>query len=92
MCKGIWCGLLANRADRQTTLFVSYPYPVGYNVFFHHLVIKIRQLFLRPAACLMSTLLESGVGATANASGTNGLTCLPKHGGAQDNKFWLPIR
>jgi hypothetical protein len=24
---------------------------------------------------------------TANAAGTNGLTCLPKHGGARDNKF-----
>jgi hypothetical protein len=24
---------------------------------------------------------------TANAAGTNGLTCLPKHGGFQDNKF-----
>jgi hypothetical protein len=23
----------------------------------------------------------------ANAAGTNGLTCLPEHGGAQDNKF-----
>jgi hypothetical protein len=23
----------------------------------------------------------------ANTSGTNGLTCLPKHGGARDNKF-----
>jgi hypothetical protein len=33
------------------------------------------KLFLR--ACLMSTLLETGVGATANAVGTNGLTCLP---------------
>jgi hypothetical protein len=30
---------------------------------FHHVVIKIRQLFLRPAACLMSTLLETAVGA-----------------------------
>jgi hypothetical protein len=30
---------------------------------FHHVVIKIRQLFLRPAACLTSTLLETGVGA-----------------------------
>jgi hypothetical protein len=28
---------------------------------FHHVVIKIRQLFLRPAACLTSTLLETGV-------------------------------
>jgi hypothetical protein len=23
----------------------------------------------------------------ANATGTNGLTCLPKYGGARDNKF-----
>jgi hypothetical protein len=30
---------------------------------FHHVVIKIRQLFLRPAACLTSTLLETGVSA-----------------------------
>jgi hypothetical protein len=29
---------------------------------FHHVVIKIWQLFLRPAACLTSTLLETGVG------------------------------
>jgi hypothetical protein len=34
-----------------------------YNMFFHHVVIKIRQLFLRPAVCLTSTLLETGVGA-----------------------------
>jgi hypothetical protein len=25
---------------------------------------------------------------TANAAGTNGLTCLPKHRGARDNKFF----
>jgi hypothetical protein len=25
------------------------------------------------------------------ANGTNGLTYLPKHGGARDNKFWSPI-
>jgi hypothetical protein len=30
---------------------------------FYHVVIKIRQLFVRPAACLTSTLLETGVGA-----------------------------
>jgi hypothetical protein len=29
---------------------------------------------------------------TANAAGTNSLKCLPKHGGAQDDKFWSPIR
>jgi hypothetical protein len=28
---------------------------------FHHVVIKIRHLFLRPAVCLTSTLLQSGV-------------------------------
>jgi hypothetical protein len=27
----------------------------------------------------------------ANATGTNGLTCLPKHGEDRDNKFWSPI-
>jgi hypothetical protein len=26
---------------------------------------------------------------TSNAAGTNGLTCLPKHGGARDNKFMV---
>jgi hypothetical protein len=26
---------------------------------------------------------------TENAAGTNGLTCLPKHGGAHDNKFLI---
>jgi hypothetical protein len=30
---------------------------------FHHVVIKIRRLFLRPTACLTSTLLETGVDA-----------------------------
>jgi hypothetical protein len=30
---------------------------------FYHVVIKIWQLFLRPAACLTLTLLETGVGA-----------------------------
>jgi hypothetical protein len=49
---------------------------------FNHVVIKIRHLFLRPAVCLLSTLLETG--ADANAAGTNSLTCLPKHGGARD--------
>jgi hypothetical protein len=55
---------------------------------FNHVVIKILQLFLRPA-CLMSTILETGPG--ANAAGTYGLTCLLKHGGARDNKFWSLI-
>jgi hypothetical protein len=111
---------------------------------FHHVVIKIRQLFLWPAACLTSTLLgircidystninftciiisllmsqllgpvpqqpegqcppyglhikRTGhnpprrpsaswwVLTTVNTAGTNGSTCLPKHGGARDNKF-----
>ncbi|RVE41191.1 hypothetical protein evm_014158 [Chilo suppressalis] len=29
---------------------------------------------------------------TADAAGTNGLTCLPKHGGARDSNFWSPIQ
>jgi hypothetical protein len=31
----------------------------------HHVVIKIRELFLQPAACLTSTLLETGVATSA---------------------------
>jgi hypothetical protein len=42
----------------------SYRYPTKWGRYvFHHVVIKIRQLFLRPAACLTPTLLETGVGA-----------------------------
>jgi hypothetical protein len=48
---------------------------------FHHAVIKIRHLFLRQVLEWMLTI--------ANAAGTNGLTCLPKHGGAPDNKVLL---
>ncbi|RVE40530.1 hypothetical protein evm_014820 [Chilo suppressalis] len=29
---------------------------------------------------------------TADATGTNGLTCLPKHGGTRDRNFWSPIQ
>jgi hypothetical protein len=35
----------------------------GVGTCFHHVVIKIWQLFLRPAVCLTSTLLETRVGA-----------------------------
>jgi hypothetical protein len=28
---------------------------------------------------------------TANAAGTNGLTCLPKHGGARDDKVLVTL-
>jgi hypothetical protein len=42
----------------------SYPYPTKWEQHvFHHVVIKIWQLFLRLVAYLMSTLLETGVGA-----------------------------
>jgi hypothetical protein len=64
----------------------SYPFPPrqveSVQRVFHHVMIKIRKLFLRSAACLTSTLLETGVGANdCNCSCTNSLTCLPKHGG-----------
>jgi hypothetical protein len=47
-------------------LFSSYPYLTKWGSVqrvLHHVVIKIRQLFLRPATCLTSTPLETGVGA-----------------------------
>jgi hypothetical protein len=41
-----------------------FPHKVGtVQHVFHHVVIKIRRLFLRPAACLTSILLETGVDA-----------------------------
>jgi hypothetical protein len=46
--------------------FFSYPNPAKwgwYNMLLYHVVIKIRQLFLQPAAFFTSTLLETGVGA-----------------------------
>jgi hypothetical protein len=49
-----------------TDISAAFPRPTKwgrYNMFFHHVVIKIRHLFLRPAACLTSTLLETKVGA-----------------------------
>jgi hypothetical protein len=52
--------------------------------YFHDVVIKIRQLFSRPAACLRWVQI------TANAAETNGLTCLPKHGGDRGNNFDHP--
>jgi hypothetical protein len=51
---------------------------------FHHVVIKIRQLFLRPATCLMSTLLETGVGA-------NDYKCNRDQRLNVYSKFWSPI-
>jgi hypothetical protein len=54
---------------------------------FYHVGIKIRLLFSRPAAWRQPSLKLEWVLTTANAAGTNGLTWLPKHGGARDNKF-----
>jgi hypothetical protein len=56
------------------TLFLS---GVG-TACFHHVVTKIRHLFLRSAVCLTSSLFETGVK-------------LRKHGGARVNKFWSPF-
>jgi hypothetical protein len=48
---------------------------------FHHVVIKIWQLFLRPAACLTSTLLKTlkleWVLTIANAAETKGFNTFP---------------
>jgi hypothetical protein len=59
---------------------------------FYHTVIWIRQLFSQPAACLTQPPLKlEWLLTTAKATGTKGLTCLSKHGGARDKKFWSPI-
>jgi hypothetical protein len=47
----------------------SYPYPTKWGRrsvqhIYDYFMIKIRQLFLRPAACLTSNLIETGVGET----------------------------
>jgi hypothetical protein len=57
----------------------SCPFPTLRSVqhVFHHVVIKIRQLYLRPAACLTLTLLETGVDA-------NNCIC------SQDQRFNMP--
>jgi hypothetical protein len=47
--------------DRCMSDIVFFFPPLSVQHVFHHVVIKIRQLFLRPAACLTSTLLETGV-------------------------------
>jgi hypothetical protein len=57
---------------------------------FHH-VVKTWQLFLRPAACLTSTLLETEVGADCKCSRDQQVNVSSEAGGARDNKFWLPI-
>jgi hypothetical protein len=69
-----------------------YPYPteVG-TTCFHHVMIKIRHLLLRPAACLQPFSKLKWILTTVNAAGTR-LTCLSKHGGAWDNKFWSSIQ
>jgi hypothetical protein len=59
---------------------------------FHHVGIKIRHLFLRPAACLTSILLETGVNANDCKCSRDQQFNVPKHGGAGDNKFWSPIQ
>jgi hypothetical protein len=57
---------------------------------FNHVVIKISHLFLQSAACQTSTLLETEVGATANATGINGLTFLAKHSELEIINFGHP--
>jgi hypothetical protein len=53
---------------------------------FHHVVIKIQQLFLRPAGCMTSTLLETGAGANDCKYSWDQQLNVPSE--ARDNKFW----
>jgi hypothetical protein len=79
--------------ERRAMNFGLFYLPLSYKVgpvqhVFYHVAIKIRQLFLHQPDSAIIFLNFEWVLTTANASGTNSLTCLPKHGGARDNKFW----
>jgi CRISPR-associated Cas5-like protein len=72
----------------------SYPFPTLSGVgttCFSLCCDTIRQLFLRPAACLTSTLFETGVDVNDCKCSRDQRLSLLKHGGARDNIFWLPI-
>jgi hypothetical protein len=66
----------------------SYPYPTKWG--FSSCCDKDSAIIYTTGRLL--DVLETGVELTiANATGTNGLTCLLKHGGARDNECWSPI-
>jgi hypothetical protein len=73
----------------------SSPYPTKwgrYNMFFIMLWYRFGIYFYdRPPAWRQPFLELEWVLTIANATGTNGLTCLPKQRGARDNKLWSPI-
>jgi hypothetical protein len=56
--------------------FYPYPTKLGRYNMLHHVVIKIRQLFVRLATYLTSTLKLEWAQMTAHAAGTNGSTCI----------------
>jgi hypothetical protein len=76
-----------------TSIIPIYPYP---NMWvstknFHHVVIKIGQLFSRPTACLRS-FLGNGDDANDCKFRRNQRLNVPSEVRTRDNKFWSPIR
>jgi hypothetical protein len=87
------CGQLNEKSTLMPNfnlVLTLFPHLVGsVQHVFHHVVIKIRQLFLRRAACMTSTLHETGVGANDCKCSRDCLTYLPNKGVWP--KFWSPI-
>jgi hypothetical protein len=88
-----WCYVCSTQTQyKQTCSFIlsfSYSYPTVGSV--QHVSIML-QLFLRLVAWRQPSLKLEWMLTTANAAGTTSLKCLPKHGGARDNKFCSPIQ
>jgi hypothetical protein len=78
------CGQLNEKSTLMPNfnlVLTLFPHLVGsVQHVFHHVVIKIRQLFLRRAACMTSTLHETGVGANDCKCSRDCLTYLPNKG------------
>jgi hypothetical protein len=70
----------------------SYPYPTKWGRYNMFSCSDKDSAFIFTTGCLRLPDVNDVVLTTANAVGTNSLTCLPKHGGAWDNKFWSPMQ
>ncbi|RVE42913.1 hypothetical protein evm_012441 [Chilo suppressalis] len=82
---------IAHSAKLDITVFCKFSNPVGG-------VIAVPKAFLMDGIGRLGHDPPRGPSAdwwvltTADAAETNGLTCLPKHGGARDTNFWSPIQ
>jgi hypothetical protein len=81
--------------EKTKTISSSYRYPTKwgrYSIFSSCCDKEWAIIFTTGRLSALSPFLKlERVLTTANTAGTNGLTCLPKHGGVRDKKFWSPI-